>query len=165
LGHFFNVFLFNGEIVDIAEKIIEATREIFSTMVMMDIAVDDEVAKDSGRLHDTITGLIGLAGTHKVVLAIHIPHPVAIAITSSFLGMEVEGINEDVEDAVGELANMLGGNVKGVLAENGRDIDLSLPSTISGASYQFQSQKDVEKVLIRFKTENGSFLVEMQLEK
>jgi len=151
--------------VDISKKIIEATIEIFSTMVMMDITVDDEDVKDSGKLHDAITGMIGLAGTHKGVLAIHIPHVVAIAITGSFLGMEVDGINEDVEDAVGELANMLGGNVKAVLVENGRDIDLSLPSTISGASYQFQSSKDVEKSLIRFRTESGSFLVELQLEK
>ena len=51
-------------------------------------------------------GVIGLAGTHKGVLAIHIPNKVAMAITSSFLGMEVDEINEDVKDAVGELANM-----------------------------------------------------------
>ena len=149
----------------IKEKIIESTKEIFSTMVMMDIAVDNEDVIDSGDLHDTITGLIGLAGTHKGVLAIHIPHPVALAITSSFLGMDVSGINEDVEDAVGELANMLGGNVKTVLTENGRDIELSLPSTISGSSYHFQPSKDVVKILSRFSTASGPFLVELQLEK
>lgn len=38
------------------------------------------------------------------------PNKVAIAITSSFLGMAVEEINVDVEDAIGELVNMLGGN-------------------------------------------------------
>lgn len=48
-------------------------------------------------------------------------------ITGSFLGMEVEAINADVEDAIGELANMLGGNVKTILLENGRNINLSLP--------------------------------------
>lgn len=153
------------KLVDISEKIIESTIEIFSTMVMMDISVEERDVADSGKLHDAITGLIGLAGTHKGVLAIHIPHQVAIAITSSFLGMDVDEINEDVEDAVGELANMLGGNIKAVLAENGRDIDLSLPSTISGASYQLQPSKDVDKVLIRFRTGGGSFLVELQLEK
>ena len=151
--------------MDIKAKIIEAAIEIFSSMVMMDITVEAEAVNDSGKLHDTITGLIGLAGTHKGVLAIHIPHPVAMAITSNFLGMDVNEINEDVEDAVGELANMLGGSVKTVLAENGRDIDLSLPSTISGASYTFQPSKDVEKVVVRFGTPNGSFLVELQLEK
>ena len=151
--------------MDLKDKIIEVATEIFSSMVIMDISVEEEDLHDSGNLHDTITGLIGLAGTYKGVLAIHIPHPVATAITGNFLGMEVSEINEEVEDAVGELANMLGGSVKMVLAENGRDIDLSLPSTISGASYTFQPSKDVEKVVVRFGTPSGPFLVELQLEK
>jgi chemotaxis protein CheX len=151
--------------VEIKDKIIESTIEIFSTMVMMDVTVKDENFKGGEKLCDTITGLIGLAGTHKGVLAIHIPHPVAMAITSSFLGMDVSEINADVEDAVGELANMLGGNVKAILTGNGRDIDLSLPSTISGSSYHFQPSKDVEKVVVQFGMESGHFLVELQLEK
>ena len=40
-----------------------------------------------------------------------------------------------------------------------------MPSTISGAEYSFQSDKDVDKVIIKFGTEKGSFLVEMDLER
>lgn len=149
----------------IKKKIIDSTIEIFSTMVMMDISVENDEVEGSGKLQDTITGVIGLAGIHKGVLAVHIPYPVALAITSNFLGMDVNEINEDVEDAVGELANMLGGNIKTVLTENGRDIDLSLPSTISGSSYNFQPSKDVIKIVVEFGTSNGHFLVELQLEK
>jgi chemotaxis protein CheX len=151
--------------VKLKEKIIESTEEIFTSMVMMDIAVVDEDIESSGKLKDTITGLIGLAGTAKGVLAIHFPFPVALKITSNFLGMDVEEINEDVEDAIGELANMLGGSIKTVLTENGRDIDLSLPSTISGSLYNFQPSKDVNKTIVGFETETGRFQVELQLEK
>ncbi len=147
------------------EKIIESTQEIFATMVMMDVAVVDENVESGGKLRDTITGLIGLAGTAKGVLAIHLPFPVALMITSNFLGMDVEEINEDVEDAIGELANMLGGSIKTVLTENGRDIDLSLPSTISGSLYNFQPSKDVNKIIVGFETIKGRFQVELQLEK
>lgn len=148
----------------IKEKIIDSTLEIFSTMVMMDVSVDSDAVERSGRLQDTITGLIGLAGSYKGVLAIHIPHAVAMAITSNFLGMDITEINEDVEDAVGELANMLGGNIKAVLTENSKEIDLSLPSTISGSSYNFQQSKDAMDVIVKFGTEKGPFLVELQLE-
>jgi len=150
--------------VDIQDKMIEATKEIFSSMVMMEITVK-EVMDNHGALNDTITGMIGLAGTHKGVLAVHLPYSVAQAITSSFLMMDVEEINEDVHDAVGEIANMLGGNVKTILSEKGRDIDLSLPSTISGSQYSFQSDKQVDKVIIEFDTGKGTFIVEMDLEK
>jgi chemotaxis protein CheX len=150
--------------VEIQDKLIEATREIFSSMVMMEITVK-EIMTDHGQLHDSITGMIGLAGTHKGVLAVHLPYAVAMAITSSFLMMDVEEINEDVHDAVGEIANMLGGNVKTILSEKGRDIDLSLPSTIAGSQYSFQSDKQIEKVIITFDTGVGTFMVEMDLEK
>jgi len=133
-------------------------------MVMMDIVVK-EITTKHGALHDTITGMIGLAGTHKGVLAIHIPYEVAMAITGSFLMMEVTEMNDDVHDAIGEVANMIGGNVKTILSEKGRDIDLSLPSTISGAEYSFSSDKEVDKVIIEFDTGKGAFLVEMDLEK
>ncbi|MBW6521340.1 MAG: chemotaxis protein CheX [Desulfoarculaceae bacterium] len=151
--------------MEISEKIIETTVEIFTTMVMMDVSADGPPLEVSGALCDTVTGMIGLAGTHKGVLAIHIPNQVALAITSSFLGMDVDEINDDVRDAVGELANMLGGNVKTILSQNGRDIELSLPSTIYGHEYGFKTASDVDMVILPFKTAAGGFMVELQLEK
>lgn len=150
--------------MEIQEKMIDATKEIFSTMVMMEITVE-EVLKEHGPLTNTITAMIGLAGKRRGVLAVHIPYPVAMAITASFLMMDVEEINADVHDAMGEIANMLGGNVKTILSEKGRDIDLSMPSTIAGSEYSFQSDNDVEKVIVKFSTEKGSFMIEMDLEK
>ena len=151
--------------MDISEKIIESTSEIFSSMVMMEITVNGEVRNSMPSLTDSITGVIGLAGTHKGVLAIHFPNSVAMAITGSFLGMDVEEVNEDVEDAVGELANMLGGSVKSILSDKGRDIDLSLPTVISGASYDFQPRREVERLVIPFHCDAGEFAVELELEK
>ena len=151
--------------MNLREQIVNTTVEIFTSMVMMDVSASDTQVEDYGTLEKTITGVIGLAGTHKGVLAVHIPHKVAFAITSSFLGIEIEEINEDVEDAIGELANMLGGNIKSILSEKGRDIDLSLPSTVSGEEYGFQTIKGAEKTIITFDTDTGQLIVELQLEK
>lgn len=151
--------------MDLRQQIIDATVEIFTTMVMMDITPGDQRDIGSRPIKSSITGMIGLAGTQKGVLAIHIPNEVAMAITSSFLGMDVDEINDDVLDAVGELANMLGGNVKAILSEKGRDIDLSLPSTISGAEYHFQCLAEAEILIIPFSVADGKqFIVEIQLE-
>ena len=149
----------------LSEKIVESVKEIFSTMIMMEIAEKGTLLTKTIPLTDTISGVIGMAGTHKGVLAIHLPYHVAKAITGSFLGMDVDEINEDVEDAVGELANMLGGNVKTILSDKGRDIDLSMPTTISGHHYDFQPTKEVERIVILFNCEVGEFLIEMQIEK
>jgi chemotaxis protein CheX len=151
--------------VDISGQIVESTHEIFSSMVMMEVALSGEIKDSIPPLTDSITGVIGLAGTHKGVLAIHFPNTVAMAITGSFLGMDVDEVNEDVEDAVGELANMLGGSVKAILSAKGRDINLSLPSIISGKSYDFQPTQDVERIVIPFTCDAGEFVVELELEK
>ena len=151
--------------MDISKKIIDAVVEIFTTMVMMDITAGEPIVGETRSLTSSTTGMIGLAGLYKGVLAIHIPNEVAIAITSSFLGMEVEDVNEDVLDAVGELTNMLGGSVKGILSETGRDIELSLPSTISGDAYNFQCKEKADIVVIPFSVaDKQQFLVELQLQ-
>lgn len=151
--------------MELRDQIIEAAKEIFSSMLMMEIAESDEEEIGTASLTDSISGIIGLAGTYKGVLAIHLPHAVAMAITSSFLGMDVAEINSDVEDAVGELANMLGGNVKSILSEKGRDINLSLPTTISGKDYDFQPTKDADRMIISLRCETGRFIIDLQLEK
>ncbi|WP_240744216.1 chemotaxis protein CheX [Desulfopila sp. IMCC35006] len=151
--------------MDISDKIIESAKEIFATMVMMEITVNGHFREDSIPLTDSISGVIGLAGTYKGVLAVHMPSKVAMAVTGSFLGMEINEMNADVEDAVGELANMLGGNVKSILSDNGRDIDLSLPSTIIGKQYDFQPTREAERVIIPFACPAGEFAIDLQLEK
>ena len=151
--------------MELKERVVESTKEIFTTMVMMEITESEEELEALATFHDGISGVIGLAGTFKGVMAIHLPSSVAFAITGNFLGMEVTEINEDVEDAIGEIANMLGGNIKTILSEKGRDIDLSLPSTISGKDYEFQTSKNAERTIVKFTTESGDFFVELQLEK
>jgi chemotaxis protein CheX len=151
--------------LEIRTKLIESAQEIFSTMVMMEISLAADSNPAPHSLVDSISGVIGLAGTRKGVLAIHLPKKVAISITSSFLGMEVEEMNSDVEDAVGELANMLGGNLKAILSEKGKDISLSLPTTISGQHYDYQTNKDAERIAILFACESGQFSIELQLER
>jgi chemotaxis protein CheX len=149
---------------EISDKLIESTIEIFVGMVMMDISVAGDPLTKLGPMKQSITGMVGLAGTHKGVLAVHFPKPLALAVTSSFLGMDVEEINEDVQDAIGEIANMLGGNLKTILSDKGKDIQLSLPSTISGDEYNFSSQAEAEQLIIPFKAPDGEFFVEVELE-
>lgn len=150
---------------EINNKIIESTIEIFTGMVMMEVSVAGEPLLEMAPLKQSITGMVGLAGIHRGVLAVHFPKQVALDVTGSFLGMEVEEINADVQDAIGEIANMLGGNLKTILSDRGKDIQLSLPSTISGDEYSFTSQADVDQVILPFQAPSGVFYVELELER
>jgi chemotaxis protein CheX len=54
-------------------------------------------------------------------------------------------IDEDVRDSLGELANMLAGNLKSVLPSG---VVLSMPSVIEGSDYSLQicGKRSIERV-------------------
>lgn len=151
--------------LEIVPEIVDAVEELFTSMIMMDICQDGAPVAQPDLMKDSITGMVGFAGTHKGMLAVHVPGELAMAITTSFLGMDVDEINEDVQDAIGEIANMLGGSVKSILSDKGKNIQLSLPTTIFGKEYNFVSQPEVGVVVIPMKTQAGILRVQLELEK
>lgn len=149
----------------LAGYVIDATREVFSTMVMMD-AIDDFPLKGPvSRFKCSITGIVGFAGTYSGVISIHCPVALALKITSNMLGVDCDEVNEDLNDAVGEIANMLGGSVKQVLSKGGLDVKLSIPTVISGEDYTVNSLSDNDCVVIPFTVEDHTLLISLALKK
>lgn len=147
------------------DSIVAATKEIFETMIMMDVTPGKQLTDKVNAFTESVSGIVGLAGICKGMLAIHTPNDVAKTITTNFLGMEVEEIDEDVKDAIGELANMLAGNIKTIISENGKDITLSVPSAVCGEEYTVDCLADAEWITVPFTVPEGKFLVSIEIEK
>lgn len=151
--------------MDYTQSVVTATQEIFETMLMMEAIPGEPLSKRENPLRATITGMVGMAGGYRGLLAIHTPDAVAKAITSTFLGMEIDDINDDVKDAMGEMANMLAGCVKTSLAKNGKDVKLSIPSAICGQEYTLECPDDGIGVIVPFSLPEGNFTVELRLQE
>ncbi len=102
--------------MDLTDSIVDATKEIFSTMLMIEVSPEPPVTERIAPFQSSVSGMIGIAGAYKGMIVIHAPEEVAINLTSTFLGMDVAKVDDDVRDAMGELANMLGGSIKQVLS-------------------------------------------------
>lgn len=150
---------------DIARHIIEATKVVFTTMVAMDLEDDYPLSEAVTKFKCSITGMVGLAGTHTGVLSIHCPQTFARRITANMLGMEADEVDEDVNDALGEIANMLGGHVKQIISKGGLDLNLSIPTVISGEEYTVNHLASNDCVIIPFRYENEQLLVGLLLRK
>lgn len=150
---------------DLAGYVIHATKEVFNTMVMLDLEDSYPLREAVTTFHCSVTGMVGLAGTYTGILSIHCPKAFALRITSNMLGMDVADVGEDVNDALGEIANMLGGYVKQILSKGGLDINLSIPTVISGEEYTVNSMSDDNCVIIPFTNEGERFLVALKLRK
>ena len=153
----------------LSEYVINATREVFSTMVMMEPADEYPLQESVTHFKCSITGMVGFAGTYSGVISMHCPIALAKKITGAMLGMdesEIEEGGEDLNDAIGEIANMLGGSVKMILSKGGLDVKLSIPTVIAGEDYTVNSLSDIDCVVIPFNVDaNERFLVGLTLKK
>ena len=149
--------------MDLEQFTIDATQEVFETMIMLEATPQPALPVLVSNFTDSVSGMVGFAGSCTGMVAIHAAEDVAVAITERFLGLEVDSYSDDVTDAFGELANMLAGSIKMEMDESGSAITLSVPSYVYGADYHVECVADSDWVVIPFESDDGEFLVELQI--
>ncbi len=147
--------------IDLGIEIINGTKDVFSSMLMMEIEGLDLSNQPRSKIPSNLTSMIGLGGGIRGLLAVHCPAEVAQSITGSFLGMEVKEIDEDVKDAIGEIANMVAGNLKIAYADAGLNIELAIPTTVIGDSFRISGIGGARRHNVSFKMESGTFWIEL----
>ena len=148
--------------MDFAKKIINSTEEIFNTMVFLPISAGHPMTEGEEVLNCHVSALVGISGDINSMLSIHCPGNVGRAITGEMLGMEVEDIDTDVKDTLGEISNMLAGGMKEAFAAEDVNLELSIPTTVAGKAYRVTSPTKSNRVIIPFDLEQGRFFVEIK---
>ena len=82
-------------------------------------------------------------------------------ITGTFLGMDVDELNDDVKDAIGEIANMVAGNLKVSYAKIGVNVELAIPTSIIGESFYVSGIADANRIYVPFKIADDRFWIEL----
>jgi len=91
-------------------------------------------SKDEYEANWDISGIIGLSGEVIGAVAISMKGKTAFKITTILTDTEHTTLDADVTDAVGEIINIIAGNVKKDFEEELR-IKISLPSIVKGESH------------------------------
>jgi len=150
----------------LTKSLIKDVQDVFITMVGVEDLLHLPLQIDATtHFKECLTAMVGLAGTYNGLVSVHIPWPLAISFTSSMLGMEVTEIDDDVNDAMGEIANMVAGSFKQHLSRGGSDIQLSTPSVVNGADYNVSSGNDLENITIKFAADEEWFMVSLSIEE
>jgi chemotaxis protein CheX len=149
----------------LARQLIFDVKEIFGTMVgleeLMHLPIQIEPVTN---FQNCISSLVGLAGTYNGLVSLHMPGSLAIKATSCMLGMEVTEANDDVNDAMGEITNMIAGSFKQHLSKSGLDVHLSTPSVVHGREYAISLGSNPDQITVRFATDDDWFLVAVAFE-
>jgi chemotaxis protein CheX len=148
--------------VCLSEALLSGAKEVFETMIFMDLEGTSEPAeKIEG---DALLGTITFTGNVEGCLAICCHMPCAKVIAANMLGMEpTEEIGKDeISDAVGEVANMVMGSVKSRVQDKTGNLEVSVPSVVSGWELNNSLGEGASKISVRVNIED-EYIAELSL--
>ncbi len=103
--------------------------------------------------------MIGLSGNAVGTVVLSVSNELALKTASAMLMEEITEINDNVVDAIGELANMVAGQAKAKLAEF--SLSISLPIVVKGRDYEIQFSTNTTPICVLFESDWGPLSLEV----
>lgn len=150
--------MFNVEYIN---PFISATLQALEVMALLHATRGAPFAKAGTAVNGDISGVIGLAGQATGSIAITFPAPLAARIYSQMVGEEVSEITEGVKDAVGEIANMIAGGAKAVLAQKGFTFRIAIPTIVVGKNHTVDHKGAGPCLVVPFHLDEHTFWLEV----
>jgi chemotaxis protein CheX len=120
----------------------ESAIDVFSMMVGSKVTVPEP---NGLPVQAEVTGMVGIAGAFCAVFSLRCSTQSATKIASQMLGVSVADATSQLGDAVGEVCNMVAGDFKSKIGLGDKCM-LSVPSVVSGRSYQLHSAPGSERM-------------------
>ena len=118
------------------QPFIKVTKSVFRELCQTDIEPGRVffMSRDLGESNWDISGIIGLSGEVSGAVAISMRDITAFKVTTILTGAEHSSFDEDAIDVVGEIINIIAGNVKKDFEDSLRT-QISLPSIVRGRGH------------------------------
>ena len=146
---------------DLDDLVKSAVSEIFDTMLNMKLELQPPGTPiRNGEPH--VAGAVGFSGGSLCgVVYIYSSAVLARKITCNLLGLEESDIDgaEMVNDAVGELANMVVGQLKSRLCDRGITCVLTVPSIVRGTNFTIEAVSSTSRRVLAFECAGNHQLV------
>jgi flagellar motor switch protein FliN/FliY len=152
------------EALDYGNRLAEAAVDVFDTMFSMKLE-RMEPASAAGPEGMRYISSVCFAGDSTGIVSLHVGEELSRRMAANMLGMEPEEIEgtSEIEDMLGELGNIVGGNLKSALTDTGLRCALSTPSFTIGSDFKIESLNLERFVRLAFRYESHVVLVEMGL--
>jgi chemotaxis protein CheX len=149
---------------ELAEIIQHCTRELFSTMLGTEIVIGKTYfGEEPATPSEGVLALVGLAGAWAGTGMVCSRAETARAMSGLMLMQEFAVVDDEVLDAVGEVTNMIFGNVKTALEEKLGPMGLSIPTVIYGRNFNARTLGKKEWTVVTFSWPGQEFEVHLCL--
>jgi len=148
---------------EVVEAITHATQEVFSMMIGMEVAPGEPFSGRSAGTEAGVLALVGLAGEWNGTGSISCSPKMARRLASLMLMGAYESIDDEVLDAIAEVANMIIGNIKTDLERKIGSMALSTPTVIFGHNFETRRVGGQEWISVPFPCEGEEIRVQICL--
>lgn len=135
-------------------ELAQIVESVFATMLSLEL---NQCATPWFPSGDRVTSALHLAGDWNGAVLLECDRRQACCFASRFLSIDPPDVVDDiVRDVLGELANMIGGNLKCVLSPG---IRLSMPSVVDGGDYSLRVCGATVRERLAFECTEGIFWI------
>lgn len=112
-----------------------------------------------------IAGTVGFLGNLTGIMYIFMDLPLAVKVTSVLLDLSIDEIemedHESVNDAIGELTNMIVGTFKNDLSIKGYECRMTIPSIMRGSNFSIEPADVALRRVFQFDCEGNAFVIDI----
>ncbi|HEY1755112.1 MAG TPA: chemotaxis protein CheX [Bryobacteraceae bacterium] len=142
------------EVASYRAEIAQIVEDVFRTMLNLD---DIRSCSAEAPTPGSLTVAVQFVGEWNGAVLLRCTEQQALGFTARLMpGVQPNRIDEDVRDSLGELANMVAGNLKSVLPHG---VALSMPSVIDGSDYALNICGSKAAYTLGFSSDLGEFWV------
>jgi len=149
---------------EIRTPVVESVLDLFDTMLSMEVEICDPENLMGWDL-PRIAGSVSVAGEIIGSIKVETTNAFARLMTSGMLGMDLEEIEgeDEVKDVILETCNIVGGNLKSALNDNGLSCVISSPTVTLGKNFDIETLNMARYEKFAFRYQEHNFLVEVCL--
>lgn len=125
------------------------TCEVWHTVLGLALETAERAGSDVTEGHRRWSGCVALSGDWRGAVTVSCFDPMARMVTGAMFGIEPDAAGEaEIQDAIGEMANILGGQTKQILGGN---CVLGLPVVIEGDNFEATVPHSHDVVKLHFR--------------
>ncbi|MDR2094568.1 MAG: chemotaxis protein CheX [Treponema sp.] len=151
------------------QPFIEVSKNVFKEFLGAELTADRPYFMDTKTAADwDVSAIIGLTGEARGAVVISMKTALAARLTGILTGTQHDDLDDEVVDAIGEIVNIIAGNVKKNLEQTFKLI-ISLPTIVQGWHHEINWPTGQTRIICIpftiFQAEVFSLAVAMESEK
>ncbi|TWI71180.1 chemotaxis protein CheX [Desulfobotulus alkaliphilus] len=140
---------------------IEAGLKVMKTTATLDGRTQAPYIKKNKKCLGPVTGCIRMTGSPKISIALSFSESCILTVVSRMFGEELTEINDEIKDAVGEMMNMICGQVNNTFGQSGISRKAAFEQVLSGPDHLVEHGEEGPVLAVPIKTESGDFFIEI----